>query len=211
MRLISSVRQVLASRTFLLLFSSLLIIYLSIAYVASEPRPQERFLSISTLGSNMMAGHYYPSNSSLIDTGFDVSWYLNVYNRMGNPEYLSIRVKLINSTQTAPDDNLHLPSPENHIIELRHMLANDSTWVTPLSWTITEIDKKQDYVVIKGLKINDLEFDDLHIASSDGDFRLIFELWRYDTETNDFSFTWSSGLDERSTWNQIWFSVIPRT
>jgi len=210
--LISQVRQVLASRAFLAIFASLLAISLSLAYVASELRPQERFLSISTLGSNMMTENYYPGDSSTINVGDNVKWYLNVYNRMGSAEYISLRVKLLNSTQTIPDDTLHVPSPENQIIEMKYMLMNNSTWVIPLTWTVTEVEEQQDYIVIKSLELNGIHVDQLNVRSLNGrDFRIIVELWRYDLETGNFAFAWSSGLEERSAWNQIWFNVKQRT
>jgi len=211
-KLISQARQVLASRAFLLVFVSLLVISLSIAYVASESRPQERFLSISTLGSNMMAESYYPKGNASINVGDNVNWYLNVYNRMGSVEYVSVRVKLLNSTQTAPDDISHTPSPEKSLFEVRHMLMNNSTWVIPFSWEITQIDKEQDYLVIKSLNANGTDLDDLNVRSLNGeDFRIIIELWRYDTQSGDFAFEWSSGLDKRSAWNQLWFNVKQST
>ena len=105
-KLMSQSSHVLASRAFLLFFASLLMISISIAYVASEPRPQERFLSISTLGSNMILKDYYPTGSSTIDVDDNVNWYLNVYNRMGEVEYLSVRIKLLNATQATPESDM---------------------------------------------------------------------------------------------------------
>ena len=209
--LISETKKILTSRAFLGLFMSLLVISSSVVYVASEPRPRERFLSISTLGPNMMAEDYYPKNSSAIDVGETINWYLNVKNDMGNVEYVSVRVKLLNSTETIPDDSAHLPSPTNAIIEMEQVLSDDSVWVIPLTWTITEIDKKQGYTMVKSLEINNVLANDLNVASTDGNFRMIIELWRYDTETGNFSFAWSSGLAQRSAWNQIWFSVKQST
>ena len=209
--IISETRKVLTSKAFLGLFVSLLVISLSIVYVASEPRPKERFLSISTLGSNMMVEDYYPDGKSIIDRGDSVNWYLNVYNRMGDVKYVSVRIKLLNSTHVTPDDSSHIPSPVNTIIETKKTLTNNSTWTIPLHWSITEIDKVQDYNVIKSLEINGIDIDDINVKDSSGTFRMIVELWRYDTEKGTFSFAWSSALDDRSAWNQIWFSVKQST
>ena len=205
--LVSETKKVLTSKVFLGLFVSLLVISLSVVYVASEPRPRERFLSISTLGSNMMAEDYYPNGKSIIDRGDRVTWYLNVYNRMGDVEYVSVRIKLLNSTDVTPNDSSHIPSPMNTISETKKTLTNNSTWTIPLHWTITEVDKVQDHNVIKSLEINGVDIDDINVRDSSGTFRMIVELWRYDTEKGTFSFAWSSGLDNRSAWNQIWFSV----
>ena len=207
-KLISKILQVLGSRAFLLLLASLLVISFTIAYVASDPRPQERFLSISTLGSDMVSSNYYSRGNSTIYVHQHVNWNLDVYNRMGTTEYLSVRVKLLNSTQIMPDDDLHIPSPEKELIEMRYMLPNNATWVVPLDWVIRQIVHESEYVVIKSLDINGIEIDDLNIRSVHGkNFRMIIELWRYDKEIEDFGFAWSSGLDNRSAWNQIWFNL----
>jgi hypothetical protein len=209
--LVSETKRVLTSKAFLGLFVSLLVISLSMVYVASEPRPKERFLSISTLGSNMMAEDYYPNGKSIIDRGDSVNWYLNVYNRMGDVEYVSVRIKLLNSTDVTPNDSSNIPSPMNTIIEIKKTLTNNSTWTIPLNWSITEIDEVQNYNVIKSLDINGVGIDDINVKDSNGTFRMIVELWRYNTEKGTFSFAWSSGLDDRSAWNQIWFNVKQST
>jgi len=206
-KLISQCSQVLASRAFLLFFASLLMISISIAYVASEPRPQERFLSISTLGSKMMLKDYYPTGSSTIDVGDNVNWYLNVYNRMGQVEYLSVRIKLLNSTQAAPESDTLYQSPEGYIFELKQILQNNSTWAVPLTWSIKDVDKEQDHIAIKSLEINGMVVDDLNIRSTSGGFRMIIELWRYDANSGDFAFDWDSNTDKRNTWNQVWFKI----
>ena len=206
-KLMSQSSHVLASRAFLLFFASLLMISISIAYVASEPRPQERFLSISTLGSNMILKDYYPTGSSTIDVGDNVNWYLNVYNRMGEVEYLSVRIKLLNATQATPESDTSYQSTEGYILELKQIVQNNSTWVVPLTWSIKDVDKKQDHIAIKNLEINGMVVDDLNIKSTGGDFRMIIELWRYDANTGDFAFDWDSKTDKRNTWNQVWFNI----
>ena len=207
-KLISHTLLLLKSRAFLLLFASLLVISFSVAYVASEPRQHERFLSISTLDKNLMSDDYYPRANSTIKVNDRVKWHLDIHNRMGSVEYLSVRVKLLNSTQAAPGDTLHVPSRGDPIIELRQALMNNSTWIVPLKWSITEIDEMQDHVVIRSLSINDKLVDDLNVRSVGGkNFRMVIELWRYDIESGDFVFTWSSGIDKRIVWNQIWFNI----
>jgi hypothetical protein len=182
-------------------------IAMSMAYLLSESRAEERFLTISTLGSNMMVGNYYTDNVSTVGVGDKMSWYVNVYNHMGSPEYVSIRLKLLNSTQAIPTAT-HLPSTEAHLIEFKHILTANSTWIAPLTWTIQKVKEQGDYVVIKSLEINGVNIEDLDVRSLNGnDFRIVMELWRYDTQTNSFEFAWSSGLEERSAWNQIWFNV----
>ncbi len=206
--LISSIKGILTSRVFLVIFVSLLAISLSVTYVASESRGRQSFLSINTLGGNMTMENYYPGETSTVSVGDNVSWYISVYNRMGEPEYLSVRVKLLNSTHESPDVAMNLPSPKHHIFEIKQLLMNNSTWTIPLSWTLTEVEKEGNHAVIRSLNMNGIDISDLNIRSADGNnFRMVIELWRYDRQLGDFSFAWSSDSDKSSVWNQIWFNV----
>lgn len=201
-------KNVVASRAFLAIFVSLLAISLSITYVASEPRPEMHFFSISTLGKNMMTENYYPRNNATIYVGDNLNWHISVYNNMGEAEYVSVRVKLLNATQSIPDDTLQVPSSEQHIAEFKHMLMNDSTWVTPLRWSIIDTEEHGDYNVIRSIEINGIKINNLDVRSLDGqDFRMVIELWRYDPEIGSFAFAWNTGLEDRSAWNQIWFDL----
>ncbi|MGH9934503.1 MAG: hypothetical protein ACRD3Z_05230, partial [Nitrososphaerales archaeon] len=155
--MISSTKRVLTSRVFLAIFVSLLAISLSVTYVASESRPRQSFLSINTLGSNMAMENYYPGETSTITIGDNVSWYINVYNRMGEPEYLSVRVKLLNATHEGPDVAMNLPSPGDHIFEIKQLLMNNSTWTIPLSWSLTEVEGEENYAVIRSLNMNGID------------------------------------------------------
>jgi hypothetical protein len=132
---------------------------------------------------------------------------------MGSAEYVSVKVRLLNSTQST-HDNAFLqtmvlqPSMKDSVYERNHMLANDSTWTFPLSWTIKQIDKTGNIVIIRNIIVNGTEIDGLNVQSQNGDdFRIVVELWRYDSEINDFVFGWNTELGKRTAWNQIWFNV----
>ncbi|MEM2919614.1 MAG: hypothetical protein QXU29_02505 [Candidatus Nitrosocaldus sp.] len=203
----------LRSRHFLIILAVLIAVSMSIAYVASVPREYERFMSLSTLGRGMMASDYYPSNSPDIAIGDEVLWHIQVYNRMGSAEYIAIRVKLLNADMPIPDDNMHTPSPVEHVYEVRQVVANDSTITIPLQWSIASLARESGedgsmYVAVKELLING-EKVSTDVKSKDGkDFRLIMELWRYNPESKEFEFSWLDSMNERrSVWNQIWFNV----
>ncbi|MEM4277696.1 MAG: hypothetical protein QW776_00555 [Candidatus Nitrosocaldus sp.] len=203
----------LRSRHFLIILAVLIAVSMSIAYVASVPREYERFMSLSTLGRGMMVSDYYPSNSPDIAIGDEVLWHIQVYNRMGSAEYIAIRVKLLNADMPIPDDNMHTPSPVEHVYEVRQVVANDSTITIPLRWSIATVARESGedgsmYVAVKELLING-EKVSTDVKSKDGkDFRLIMELWRYNPESKEFEFSWLDSMNERrSVWNQIWFNV----
>ncbi|MEM1951637.1 MAG: hypothetical protein QXI43_06340, partial [Candidatus Nitrosocaldus sp.] len=178
----------LRSRQFLLILAVLIAVSMSIAYVASVPRDYERFMSLSTLGRGMMASDYYPSNTPDIGLGDEVLWHIQVYNRMGEAEYIAIRVKLLNADMPIPDDNMHTPSPVEHLYEMRQVVAHDSTITIPLRWSIASVARESGedgsiYVAVKELLING-EKVSTDVKSKDGkNFRLIMELWRYNPDS----------------------------
>ncbi|MEM0442334.1 MAG: hypothetical protein QW450_04160 [Candidatus Nitrosocaldus sp.] len=203
----------LRSRQFLLILAVLIAVSMSIAYVASVPRDYERFMSLSTLGRGMMASDYYPSNTPDIGLGDEVLWHIQVYNRMGEAEYIAIRVKLLNADMPIPDDNMHTPSPVEHLYEMRQVVAHNSTITIPLRWSIATVARESGedgsiYVAVKELLING-EKVSTDVKSKDGkNFRLIMELWRYNPDSKEFEFSWLDSMKERrSVWNQIWFNV----
>jgi uncharacterized membrane protein len=204
----NNITTLIRSRIFLINLVILLTLSMSIAYVASVPREHERFLSLSTLGSNMMVGDYYPNNKKDIELLDDIRWYIQVYNNMGSAEYIAVRVKLLNSEQAAPDDNTHTPSPIEHIYEFKHLVAKGETVTIPFEWSITSILSIDSSKVIKGISING-DMVEVDVRADDGkDFRIVFELWRYNTESKEFEFSWvDSSNEKRSVWNQIWFNV----
>ena len=138
-----------------------------------------------------------------------MNWYIKVHNGMSKAEYIAIKIKLLNSTQQAPDDASNSPSPEREIISLRQLVAANSTWLVPVNWTIAGTDIQDSYTSIKKVAVNNRTIDDLDIRSSDGrSFRVVIELWKYDSDTRNFTFAWStSSHEQRSVWNQIWFKV----
>jgi uncharacterized membrane protein len=204
-------KRVLLSPLFVVIFLSFLVLTFSIAYLSLEKEVSEKFLGLTVLGSNMMAENYYPEGNSTIVVGETVKWYINVNNYFGSPEYFSLRLKLLNSTsQFLPIDNFSrsAPSPVSHIFELRRMTPNNSTWIIPINWTVTDVD--ENHTTIESLNVNGIQINGVNTRSVTGkDFMIVLELWRYDTDTRvkDFVFIWPSPTGERVTWDQIWFSL----
>ena len=168
----------------------------------------DKFLGLTVLGSNMMAENYYPEGNSAIAPGETIKWYISVQNYLGSPEYLSLRVKLLNSSQFLPVDNYSrsTPSPVSPIFELKRMMPNNSTWITPINWTVTTVDVN--HTTVKSLDVNGTQINGVNTRSVTGkDFMIVIELWRYDTKVKDFIFTWPSKTGERATWGQLWFSL----
>jgi len=200
--------NVMKSRLFLLTLAVLITLSMSIAYVASVPREHERFISLSTLGSNMKASDYYPTGRPDIGLNDNVRWYIQVYNNMGNAEYIAVRVKVLNAEQNAPDDNNHTPSPVEHVYEFKHFVAKSDTLTIPFEWSIVSVLSIGNEKVIKEMVING-ERVEVNAKAVDGkNFRMVFELYRYNPDSKEFEFSWLDSTNtKRSVWNQIWFNV----
>ena len=221
------IRKIVVSTSFILSYI-ILVIAISIGYLLiTQPRAEEKFLSLSTLSRNGTTSNYYPSNNTIwahlpgqkvswnypsngtnvLLPGQKVSWNIYVYNHAGDAQYVSVRIKLINSTDTTPDEN----SSGQEVYEFNHLLAANASWSFPLNWKISNVslDLDQGYVLIKGLDIDNRHVDGLNLKSQQGkEFRMILELWRYDTKSKAFVFQgFPESNNERGAWNQIWFNL----
>ncbi|HEX2124301.1 MAG TPA: hypothetical protein VHF44_01730 [Nitrososphaeraceae archaeon] len=205
----------MVSRTFIISYLTLLITIIIGYWLTTDERPDERFLTLSTLGKNDTAGDYYPSNNNntnIVLPGQMVSWNIYVYNHAESAEYVSVRIKLLNSTDTTPDENYYSGNPRSqYLYEFRHLLARNSTWNIPLDWMISNvsIDPDHGHIIIGGLDINNHHVEGLNVTSLQGkDFRMIIELWKYNMEDKAFVFQGFPENDNNGgAWNQIWFSL----
>jgi hypothetical protein len=213
----NNVIGVIRSRAFGILFLSSFAIIVSIAFISSQAWPEERFASISTLGSNMTADNYYHNDNnndsstqdSTIKSGEEIKWYLYAYNHLGNPELFSIRAKIFNSTQSLPSEP-NSTDKGYQIFKVDHLLEHGSSWLTPLTWSVTDVIQEDNQVVLRGLKVNGIELDNLNIRTEiDGGFRITIELWRYDIKEGEYVFFGDMNDKGKSGgWNQIWFRII---
>jgi hypothetical protein len=201
--------SILYSRRFLLVFLVLFVLLLGITYVVSyNPQPMARQLSLSILSANLTTDDYFSNDNSTIDVGNSSRWYASVHNGVGSPEYVALRVKLLNSSQPILDDISVGPSPGSTVYEIKQMIENNSTLVVPLEWSITDVGEVANNTIIERLNINSNDIENLHVASPYGmNFRFIVELWKYDTNTKDFTYIWSDGQNKRGVWSQIWFDL----
>lgn len=210
--------KILTSRLFLVVFGTILAAGLSYTYISSESSlssyssplsSYHSFLSMSTLDSQMMAEKYYSTDGRSVKIGDSMNWNVNIYNHMGNTEYLSVRVKLLNLTQQNPDDKADSPSSAPSILTLTHVSPNNSTWTIPISWSVKDAIQDGDNVIIRQLSLNGATIDGLNLEARGGkNFRIVFELWRYNPDVGDFVFAWTdSNAETKSVWNQTWFDL----
>jgi hypothetical protein len=156
----------------------------------------------------MSANDYYPSAEGLfVSEGQALNWSVRVYNHMGEPEYVAVRIKLLNATQVVPDDVSLSPSPIAHLYEETQLVADGSTWTMPLNITMKDFDISAGDSIIRTISING---KDVHLNATntkETTFRFIIELWRYDQEFENFLFTWPSRSEISTAWNQILIKV----
>jgi len=200
----AKIKGTLTSSLFILVFASTFAIFLTLAYANLDDAPGDRFLTLSTLGRNLAASEYYPREGGFVMENETLDWNVQVYNHMGGSEYVAIRIKLLNATQQGPDDRMHLSSPVDHLYEARHLVPDDATWTMPVSITIKELEISGGSATINAIVINGEEITDLKVSNGkERDFRFVIELWRHDVDSGNFIFTWPSGQESGSAWNQI--------
>jgi hypothetical protein len=192
-----------------------LILFEMVAYVTTITPVSEKFFQLYVLGSTGTAGNYYPNNSSGLQIGENVQWNLGLVNDMGSLQYVSIRVKLGgNQTIDSPNDTLAQPSPAPLITEFKHFILNNETWGVPFDWQIANYTTTTEgYVSIHSLTIDNVTYvlENSPVCSriDSCSFRLIFELWTWNVESNNFQVSWSNGEQQRMAWLQLWFNLVP--
>jgi len=172
------------------------------------PKYEEYFFELGMLGSDKKAEDYFLGNTSDVEAGSKLVWYIYLGNHMGSPQNVIVRVKLLNSTMMAPDDRAHDPCPYPSIYEVPVSLAMDETTLVPFIWEVSEADLLNDSVVVKGLLINDVPVAVNASALVGSRFRLVCELWVYDQSLGDYRFFWASKGDFYSASIYIWFNVM---
>jgi hypothetical protein len=171
------------------------------------PSRSEPFLVLAIFGEEGMAEHYYPGGDSNIAVDTAVHWFFYLYNHMGEPQQVAVRVKLLNSTMLAPNSTSCSPSPAPIIYEIQRVFMDNETWTYPFSWSIEAIERVGDFVELKVLSINNEDIPVYVNAIEGHNFRICLELWMYNKSLKEFQFGWLDGDEMLCNWNQIWFNV----
>jgi len=198
-------------KRFLAIFMVSILIYSTITYVSTTPRPKEQFFQLYALGETRMVEKYYPNDNSTIPSGTPVKWFLGVTNCMGSVEYVIIKAKLGNQTLQQPNETNVTPANIPTLIEFSRVLLDNETWETSFAWKIMNVDMRGEMAFLT-LNINNKTITVQDIGAKDGrNFRIIFELWTLDKETENLIFGWKTQRQHRAAWLQIWFNAtIPQ-
>ena len=183
----------------------------ALTYVELTPPYTDQFFSMWIVGSNGLTEDYFPNNNPNLIPGEQVNWTLGVYNHMSSLEYVVVRVKLLNETETSPNEQTGVASPVPEIFEFAKVLVSNETWTIPFPWDIVNAVSINGGVLINSLAINGTMITgNLAQAAGGLDFRFVFELWFYDKTAGNLVFSWTTPTPTPATysvWTQLWFNA----
>ena len=195
-------------RTLIAIFIILAVLAESLAYVVTTPRPAEQFFQFYVLSSNRTVADYFPKNNSNLLLGSAITWYLGVTNFMGKTQLVEVRVKLGNETTIPPNDTSIAPSPAAASMFFDRFISQNETWNLPFIWSIRNATAIGGYTYILALQINNVTYPVAHWSAANGlNFRLIFELWVWQTDANTFAYGWNGNGERHAAWLQLWFNL----
>jgi uncharacterized membrane protein len=155
-----------------------------------RPPGGEQFSELYLLGPNQMAANY-PSN---IAVGQNYSVYVGVGNQLGSSAYYVLYVKFGNATDQMPNATLGMPSILQPLYEYRFSIQDSMNWESLLTFSVSSASISGNNSQINTLQINGVAFNVDKPAMWDSNsttfkYRLLFELWIYNvqTETVDFN------------------------
>jgi hypothetical protein len=170
------------------------------------PDREDDFFSLSVSGKDNLAENFFSNNNKTVHPGEDHPWNIHVINHMNGLEYVSIRVKLANSSNNSPDSTKCTPSDSPVIYEVRKILKDQEELNIPLTWAIKEIETQNSKIIINKVEVNS-QIVQVDIPShGETRYRIIVELWSYDTHLRDFIFGWQGDENIECAWTQVWFN-----
>jgi hypothetical protein len=159
------------------------------------------------LGSNGKLEHYYPNDDPEISVNTTVRWYVGLTNSMGSVQYVVIVFKLGNESIAPPNETSFTPSPAPVIMQYSRVLLDNETWEFPFQWSIIKVNRVQNAASLT-LYVNGMVVDMPAVVNQGGrNFRIIIELWVYNSDVDAFEFGWSAGTERRASWLQVWFNA----
>lgn len=149
----------------------------------------EPFSELYLLGSGGTADNY-PFN---IEVGQNYSVYVGVGNHLGSSAYYILYVKFCNETDPLPNANPGAQSYLQPLIEYRFLIADGMNWESLLNFSVSDASILGNNSQINTLQINGATFNVDKPALWDSNstmfkYRLSFELWMYNSQSNAISY-----------------------
>lgn len=119
--------------------------------------------------------------------------FVGVNNHMSNSEYYRVYLKFRNSTQSLPDINNSDPSVLTPLFEYQFVIGNEESWQSQVNFSFDEVVSTSNVMSVGYLTINGIHFPVNSSVNWDSDrqgffYQLFFELWRYDSNSDQFVF-----------------------
>ena len=168
----------------------------------------EEFISMGILGESGQTDNYFRTDNNKLDKDTKLNWTIFLENKMNKKVYVQVYIKIIASPDQMPSDETCTPSPVISVTEFNFTLELNEKRYEQFAWQLENISKVGNSSEIKSIIFNDEVYGVLVEGSPDNIFGILFELWIYDDEINDYEFSWHSQRKERCVWNLIWFEFI---
>jgi hypothetical protein len=192
---------------FLVLLVSLSAIYSSAAYYATSKAPSQPYMAFGVY-SNHALQEYISDDNFTIRPPQTTNWTLTVGNLMNVAQFAMVVVRLGNSTTQTPNSTTPAASvPE--LIAMQLFLGIGETSKLNFTWTVQSVNQTGG-LVFPSLLINGQQTSgQLQIGAASGrNFRLIFELWTFDTGRESFQYGYPGMAGSTvGEWLQVWFNT----
>jgi hypothetical protein len=191
---------------FLVLLLSLTAIFSSATFLVTSPRPSQPFMGLGVYSPNGLEGYVIGANQT-VGVNQTLDWTVAVTNNMGTPQFTQVIVLLGNVTTATPNAT----SPASLVPEIGEMeqFVNDgATSNLNFTWAIQSTNQTGGLVFLKLVINGQQPSDQFQIGAVSGqNFRLIFELWSFDSATQSFEYGYAGIGGTVGTWLQVWFNA----
>jgi hypothetical protein len=191
---------------FLILFVSLTAIFSSVTFYAMSTKPSQSLIGFGVYSQSGLQG-YIPDSNLTVPTGQALNWSFAITNRMNKAEFVLIIARIGNSSTPTPNGT----TPSTTLPELGRMerFVNDgSTSRINFNWTIVSSNQNSGLVYLNVSINGQPSVSSAPVGSKPGGyFRLIFELWTFDTGSGSFQYGYPAQTSQVGSWLQVWFKA----
>lgn len=159
---------------------------------------QDELITMTVLNKESNIGSYFNNAASSINVGDNIIWKIQLYNGVNIMGYYSIKIKMVNLDEPSPDIISLTPTNATTIFQIHKVLGPSGEIGVPFSWKIVEN---------KTLEINNNTIPVNFNMDKGLKLKIIFELWKYNTDTHQFEFKILIGEKYTCIWNQINFKI----
>jgi uncharacterized membrane protein len=191
---------------FIVLFICLTAIFTSLTFYATSAKPSQPFIGFGVTSQTGLQA-YFPSSNFSVPVGQPLNWTFTVTNRMNKAEFVRIIVRVGNSSTPTP--NATTPSTTLPEIGRTEQFVNDGeTSRINFTWTIQSRYQTAGLTYLNISMNRQSEVSSAPVGTVSGrNFRLIFELWTFDTPSGVFGYGYPGLNSQVGVWLQVWFNA----